>query len=276
MLTSSSWPLPCSSSTPQYPHCHALIYQLHFITIRHSMHGRHPHLSSPSSFLSLVDILIPHPRARNLVYLAAHHARVQLVSTRTPKAARLHACVPCTQAAPSLIFFLLHAPRWQGPCSSLATITRSSHAGIRTSRHGGNISWMPRDCRHCSSLHGAAGGGSFLWGWYPGGGASYEGDEVLGLRRSPTQSCWWNHVISNKWAVRGNDALGLPMMRIDLGFSGLDPDERSKLVMKVMGALGLPMARTLGLSWSPGPKVADERPHCSLSQSPSWPESMLS
>ena len=29
-----------------------------------------------------------------------------------------------------------------------------------SSRHGGNISWMPRDCRRYSSLHGAAGVGS--------------------------------------------------------------------------------------------------------------------
>ena len=90
---------------PQYPHRHAPIYQLHFITIPRSMHDRHRHPSSPSPFLSLAAIPIPHPHARNLVYLAAHHARVQLISTGTPKAARLHACVPCMQAAPSLIFF---------------------------------------------------------------------------------------------------------------------------------------------------------------------------
>ena len=147
---------------PQYPHRHAPIYQLHFITIPRSMHGCHPHPSSQSPFLSLTAIPILHPRARNLVYLAAHHPRVQLISTGSPKAARLHACVPCMQAAPSLFFFLLHAPRRQGVCSSPATITRSSHAGICTSHHGGSISWIPRDCRHCSSLHGVAGGGSFL------------------------------------------------------------------------------------------------------------------
>ena len=90
---------------PQYPHCHAPIYQLHFITIPRSMHGCHPHPSSQSPFLSLTAIPILHPRARNLVYLAAHHPRVQLISTGSPKAARLHACVPCMQAAPSLIFF---------------------------------------------------------------------------------------------------------------------------------------------------------------------------
>ena len=33
---------------PQYPHCHAPIYHLPFITTPHSMHGRHPHPSSPS------------------------------------------------------------------------------------------------------------------------------------------------------------------------------------------------------------------------------------
>ena len=144
---------------PQYPHYHAPIYHLPFFTTPHSMHGCHPHPSPPSLFLSLATILIPHPRARNLVDSAAHHAHVQLASTGIPKAARLHACVPCTQAAPSLIF-LLCMRRQQGPCSSPATITRSSHAGIRASRHGGNISWMPRGCRRCSSLHGAADVGS--------------------------------------------------------------------------------------------------------------------
>ena len=101
---------------PQYPHCHAPIYQLHFITIPRSMHGRHPHPSSPSPFLSLAAIPIPHPHARNLVYLAAHHARVQLISTGTPKAARLHVWDPCMQAASSLTSSL-HAPRQQGACS---------------------------------------------------------------------------------------------------------------------------------------------------------------
>ena len=69
------------------------------------MHDRHRHPSSPSPFLSLAAMPIPHPHARNLVYLAAHHARFQLISTGTPKVVRLHACVPCMQAAPSLIFF---------------------------------------------------------------------------------------------------------------------------------------------------------------------------
>ena len=45
-------------------------------------------------------------------------------------------------------------------------------------------------------------------------------------------------------------------MRIDLGFGGLDPDERSKFVMKVVGALGLPMmSLDLGLSWGTRPKL---------------------
>ena len=101
---------------PQYPHCHAPIYQLHFITIPRSMHGRHPHPSSPSPFLSLTTIPIPHPYAWNLVYLAAHHARVQLISTGTPKVARLHAWDPCMQAAPPLTFSL-HTLRQQGACS---------------------------------------------------------------------------------------------------------------------------------------------------------------
>ena len=61
------------------------------------------------------------------------------------------------------------------------TIIRSSHAGTCTSHRGCNIFWMPPDCRRCSSLHGAVGGGSFLWRWYPGGDASCEGEEVLGL-----------------------------------------------------------------------------------------------
>ena len=90
---------------PQYPHYHAPIYHLPFVTTPHSMHGCHPYPSPPILFLSLAAILIPHPRARNLVDLAAHHAHVQLASTGIPKAARLHACVPCTQAAPSLFFF---------------------------------------------------------------------------------------------------------------------------------------------------------------------------
>ena len=57
-------------------------------------------------------------------------------------------------------FFLLHTRRQRGPCSSPAAVTRSSHAGIRASRHDDNISWMPRDCRSRSSLHGAADVGS--------------------------------------------------------------------------------------------------------------------
>ena len=45
-------------------------------------------------------------------------------------------------------------------------------------------------------------------------------------------------------------------MRIDLGFGGLDLDERSKFVMKVVGALGLPMmSLDLGLSWGTRPKL---------------------
>ena len=97
----------------------------------HSMHGRHPHPSSPSLFLSLAVILLPHPHVRNLADLAAHHAHVQLASTGIPKAARLHACVPCTQAAPSLIF-LLHAPHRQGACSSPATMAATSSGCHRT------------------------------------------------------------------------------------------------------------------------------------------------
>ena len=42
------------------------------------------------------------------------------------------------------------------------TITRFGHAGTCISHHGGNVFWMSLDCRRCSSLHGAAGGGSFL------------------------------------------------------------------------------------------------------------------
>ena len=56
-------------------------------------------------------------------------------------------------------------------------------------------------------------------------------------------------------------------MRIDLGFGGLDPDERSKFVMKVVGALGLPMmSLDLGLSWSPGPVRVDGKPYANPSK----------
>ena len=109
----------------------------------HSMHGRHPHPSSPSLFLSLAAILLPHPRVRNLVDLAAHHAHVQLASTGTPKVARLHARVPCMQATPSLIFFVAYV----APTRPL----------LLTSRHH---PLQPRDCRRCPSLHGAADVGS--------------------------------------------------------------------------------------------------------------------
>ena len=83
-----------------------------------------------------------------------------------------------------------------------AACTASTRRLLLTSHHGGNMFWMPRDCRHCSSLHGAVDDGSFLRGWYLGGEASCEGDEVLGLRRSPAQACWWKAMssqISGSW-----------------------------------------------------------------------------
>ena len=46
--------------------------------------------------------------------------------------------------------------------TSLDTITCSSYAGTCTSHHGDKIFWMSPDYRRYSSLHGAAGGGSFL------------------------------------------------------------------------------------------------------------------
>ena len=49
---------------PQYPHCHAPIYHLPFITTPHSMHGRHPHPSSPS--------LLPSPAAMAATSLGCH------------------------------------------------------------------------------------------------------------------------------------------------------------------------------------------------------------
>ena len=50
------------------------------------------------------------------------------------------------------------------------------------------------------------------------------------------------------------DALGLPMVEMDLGLSW---STRPKLVLK-MDALGLPMVRTLGLSKSPDPSMLVE------------------
>ena len=131
--------------------------QWSFVLTPHSMHGRHPHPSSPSLFLSLAAVLLPHPHERNLVDLAAHHVHVQLASTGTPKAARLHARVLCMQAAPSLIF-LLRTWCQQGPCSSPAAITRSSQGTAAAA--------------HLSMVLPAL--GASIWRGYPGGGTGHK------------------------------------------------------------------------------------------------------
>ena len=59
-----------------------------------------------------------------------------------------------------------------------------------------------------------------------------------------------------------------------MGVLGLGWSTRPKFVMKMV-ALGLPMARILGLSRSPGPSMLMEDLMLPM-PAPSWPKSMLS
>ena len=72
-------------------------------------------------------------------------------------------------------------------------------------------------------------------------GVSCGEDEYLGLSWSPIQACDGVRV----WGLSKMMDMGLAerpkeRMRVDLGFSGLDSDERPKFV-KALGALGLPI-----------------------------------
>ena len=153
--------------------------------------------------------------------------------------------VPCMQAAPSLIF-PLHAPCLQGACSphqppSPAPAMRAFAPATMAATSSG--------------CHGTAATAPLSM-VPPAVGASSE-DDIQAERqaekemkswdwvRSPAQACWWRATSSQISGLWGE---WMPWACPWHGY---------------------------GLKLEPRPKVADERPHCSPCQPPSWPKSML-